>query len=66
MASECVGAWGAYVGKEAISGIASQCSCPVWETQRNRYMVHVFQEEKWREREADIFFFFQREKKTNV
>lgn len=39
----CMGAWGVYVGIEEISGIASQCSCPEWETQRNRYMVHVFQ-----------------------
>lgn len=52
---------GVYAGMEEISGIASQCSCPAWETQRNRYMVHVFQvggKKTEREREADIFFFF--------
>lgn len=42
----CIGPWVEYMGTEVISGIVSQCSCPEWETQRNRYMVHVFQEGK--------------------
>lgn len=57
----CMGARGAYVGIEEISGIASQCSCLEWETQRNRYMVHVFQVgKKQREKEADIFFLWKK------
>lgn len=50
-----MGAWGAYVGIEEISGIASQCSCPEWETPRNQYMVHVFQVGKKMERKKEKF-----------
>lgn len=37
----CVGLWGAFTGTEVITGIVSQCSCPEWEMQRNRFMVCV-------------------------
>lgn len=52
----CMGVQGVYMGIEEISGIVCQCSCPEWETQRNRYMGQVFQlGKKNREKEADIF-----------
>lgn len=44
------------VSTEEISDIASQCSCPEWETkstQRNRYMVQVFWGGTKTERETD-------------
>ncbi len=60
-----MGAWGVHVGIEENSGTDCQCSCPEWETKRNRYTVHVFQVgknqmEKERKRGRHLFLFIQK------